>query len=356
MLRKLLASGFVLATSAYALPIVRASVPDARCTDDRGVDRCAEAQQQRVRAAFGMQSIDEHQAAGDQVRRAFYVDGYGQDLIAIAFVRPRGRDPVVRVHFPRTKAGVHPPPLEVPVGQAVWREVIDRSTTFDRDLAPIVGANALESLCLHSWVYTIEATDPELPGFSKTKQRRKVVDACGDEPGATYAEGLSRIAFPLLPHCAVLDLEQHRNDTSALAACNLLTGDRMAAAEVLNAARAFQPNWGVQDTGRLSAIFDYKATVDWNGIRNEGTGSAAAFWVEQIGKSSQRTRFSYQAVNGENANRIRLLGTLSRSIDLPDGRSRYENARVEQIWKRRQGGNLQVGSVTVGPWQAQPDL
>lgn len=65
--------------------------PDPNCRDDRGTDRCAETEQRRMRELYGVRSIEEHQAAGDQVRRIFYVDGYGRDLILIAFVRTSGR-------------------------------------------------------------------------------------------------------------------------------------------------------------------------------------------------------------------------------------------------------------------------
>jgi len=42
---------------------------ERRCRDDSGAERCAEAQQQRMRELYGVRSIEEHRDAGDQVRR-----------------------------------------------------------------------------------------------------------------------------------------------------------------------------------------------------------------------------------------------------------------------------------------------
>ena len=160
-----------------AAPASPQGTPERDCRDDRGVDRCDEAQQRRVRELFGVRSIEEHRAAGDQVRRAFYVDGYGRDVVAIAFIRSPGRDPEVWVHYPRRDGEPTPEPLRAPVPRPVWNDVIERGEHFDRDVlsrpAPAAeprvarpAGDAAEDpetipLCLHSWVFTIEAVDRE---------------------------------------------------------------------------------------------------------------------------------------------------------------------------------------------------
>ena len=102
-----------LATAALLLVAAAdAQAPEtAGCADDRGVDRCAEAQQRRMRDLYGVRSIDKHQAAGDQVRRIFYVDGYGRDLILISLVRAPGHDPMLWVHYPG-EGGQRPAPQQ----------------------------------------------------------------------------------------------------------------------------------------------------------------------------------------------------------------------------------------------------
>jgi len=332
--------------------------PGARsdCRDDQLVDRCAEDQQSRVRALFGVGSIEEHRSAGDQVRRVFYVDGYGRDLVAISFVRARGRDPVVWVHYPRQEGQPRPEPLQAPVPQAVWDDIFRRSRNFDRSFAPRPDDDpSVIRMCIHPWVYTIEGTDPAI-GNQPGTSRRKTESACEGGPGAFYAHEVERAALSLLPHCAALDRSQHRREASMLDACRMLRGDRLAAAEVLNLAGAFGRASTPEEAGLIYGRFGYRAIVDWNGSSNEGPGSALGFWIRKRVEEG-RASFFVQSVDGESADRVRLLAMLSRSIEVPEGQERrYESARVEQIWVRGQGVDFTIESATVGPWEpARPN-
>ncbi|WP_431851805.1 hypothetical protein [Allosphingosinicella sp.] len=236
----------VLAALAVAAPSAAAAAQrstDPSCSDDRGVDRCSEEQQRRTRQLFGVRSIEEHGAAGDDVRRVFYVDGYGRDIVMIAFVRAPGRDPTAWIYHPEREGEARPEPFQAPVSQEAWKEVVEGSANFHRSFVgqrPAPTANSEEGeivVCLHSWVYTIEAVDrPQLN--SPPQIRRKTEDACEDGPGEAFAQQLDRIARSMFPHCAALDVEQYGNEAMALAACRILRGDRLAAAEVLNGAQA----------------------------------------------------------------------------------------------------------------------
>lgn len=207
---------------------------------------------------------------------------------------------------------------------------------------------------MHSWVFTIEATDPRLD-FLPTVLRRKVEDACEHGPGGAYAWELQRAALALLPYCSALDAAQHRSPATILAACRLLHGDRLAAAQVLNRAGLFREIEGPQDGSRLPGLFAYRSSIDWNGERFAGDASGAAgFWAAHLGPGPRWPNFYFRSVEGESANRIRLIGTLSRSTERPDGRDTQETARVEQIWARRQGGEVAIESATVGPWEPYP--
>jgi hypothetical protein len=324
---------------------------DRNCSDDRGKDRCSAEQQKRVRELFGVKSIEEHSAAGDQVRRAFYVDGYGRDVVAIAFVRSPGREPMLRVHFP-LEDKVRVDPLTAPVPEDIWREVIERSAHFDKRLHPLPEPEpeGTISLCIHSWVFTIEAADPARTREGKPTIRRRTEDACEDGLGEAYATGLYRAAVPLFPHCARLDRAQHRNEASLLSACRLLTGDRLAAAEVMNRVDAFLDVEGAADAPAIRDLFEYDSIVDWNGVRNEGSSSAAAFWAQRIGEGEGegegRTILYYDTIRGENADRVILTGLLSRS----GAGDTYLTARVEQIWKR-EGGQFVIERISVGPFE-----
>lgn len=332
---------------------------DRNCRDDRGVDRCSDEQQRRTRALYGAKSIEEHAAAGDQVRRIFYVDGYGRDLVMIAFVRTAGRDPTLSVHHPqRDGERPRPEPIQAAVPQDVWDEVIERSEHFDRSFVPSAApASDALSICLHSWVYTIEAVDPPQRG-RPVQVRRKSEDACEDGPGGIYAVDLQRIALRLVPHCAALDPEQHRNPASMLATCRILHGDRLAAAEVLNLADAFRQLDGPEDARQIAGHFAQEAQIDWAGTNYRGSGHRAAeFWTGRLGGSGgYPTNMYFERVVGESGSRVRLTGRLSRTADTPRGQATgSETATIEQVWVRDVNGVMQVQQATIGPWRARPE-
>jgi hypothetical protein len=319
---------------------------DRNCSDDRGVNRCSEDQQRQMRELYGVQSIEELAAAGTEARRIFYVDGYGRDLVLIAFVRAPGRDPELQVHYPRREGEQRPEPVRVPVAQDSWNEIARRGSYFDRSFAPLAGRQ--DSICLHSWVYTIEAAErsrfPERPfGI-----RRKVEDACERGPGQIYSEEVQRIALPLVPHCAALDPGQYRNPASILAACRMLHGDRLAAAEVLNRAMDFRQLRGPVDAGRITGRFAEETEIDWAGQRYRGPGyRAGEFWTARLERTGGGpTNMYFQRMEGETADRVRLTGSLSRRLE-----NVSETASVEQIWVRDVNGVMQMERATIGPWQ-----
>lgn len=330
----------------------KTQVTDNRnCRDDRGTDRCAGEQQRAVRALYGVRSIEEHRTAGDQVRRIFYVDGYGSDLLLIAFVRAPGSDPIVRVHFPRREGGEAPDSLQAAVPWAVWQDILFRSAHFDRELVPLPPPGGL---CMHSWVYTIEATDPARSREEPATQRRAVEDACAQGLARHYAIEVERATLPLFPHCARLASNQHPSPSTQLAACRILRGDRMAAAEVRNLAQALRTIGGAGDAARLTQVLTDLSVINWNGERNEGHGSAAPFWAAHAAPTRGVTNLYFESIEGESASRVRLTGTLTRTTDTSrGGATGTETARVVQIWTGA-GGFFRVESATVGPWEPFP--
>ncbi|HEX8215926.1 MAG TPA: hypothetical protein VF577_00555, partial [Allosphingosinicella sp.] len=103
-----ISSALLFVSFAAAAPAQQAVDPN--CSDDRGLNRCSDEQQRQMRQLYAVPTIEEHAAAGEEVRRVFYVDGYGRDLILIAFVRSPGKDPEVRVHYPQRPGGTRPEP------------------------------------------------------------------------------------------------------------------------------------------------------------------------------------------------------------------------------------------------------
>ena len=342
------AFGFALsAASAHAQPAV-----DRDCSDDRGVDRCAAEQQARARALFGLRSIEEHRDSGDQVRRVFYVDGYGRDVVAIAFVRAPGRDPTAYVHFPRREGGPPTPPLEAPVPHEAWVEALGRSASFDRNFEPRPENPDEISICLHSWFYTIEANDPPRANHARASLRRKTEDACEHGPGGAFAWDLQRLALPLFPHCDRLDTDRHRNAASQLAACAALAGDRMAAAEVMNRLAGFHQARRPGEGDRLAGLFAHRARIDWNGLVSDPADLRPEnFWLARMAQDEAQG-FYHDRIEGLAADRVRVTGTLQRSADGAEGsETAFYRAPVEMIWVFGPAQQFEVESATVGPWE-----
>jgi len=326
--------------------------PDPNCSDDNGVDRCATQRQAQTRALFGLRSIEQHREAGDQVRRVFYVDGYGRDMIVIALVRTPGREPMAQIHFPRRERQRATPPLEAPVSHIVWGEMLRRSASFDRSYAPRAGNPQDVSICLHSWVYTIEANDPARANLAPGSLRRKTEDSCQRGPAAEFAWDLQRAALPLFPHCDRLDPDQHRNPAAQLAACAMLTGDRMAAAEVMNRLNAFRRARRTEDGLLLQGSFAQRAQIDWNGIRSDpGDLYKGNFWLARMASEGSPS-FFVQSVEGLAADRVRVAAFLERSVDGAEGSpSTHMRAPIEMIWVFGPAQQFEVESATVGAWE-----
>ena len=324
-------------------------VPDD-CRDDRGSDRCATAAQAKMRALYGLPSIEEHQRAGDQVRRVMYVDGYGRDVVAISFVRAPGREPIASVYFPRREGEAAMEPLRAAVPNGVWEDILRRSGLFDRTLEPL--AKAEPEICLHSWVFVVEANDPGRANYTPPALRRKTEDACSNGLARAYAE-VERAALPLFPHCARLDPDQHRNEATQLAACRILRGDRMAAAEVMNRANELRFVRGVEDRQRIASLFAHSVTIDWQGERaSAGMLDAAALWARKLGEAPANLFIS--DIQGLAADRARLTGFFSRAVN--DGNetpTKYFTAPVELVWVFGSAQEWEVERATVGAWKRE---
>lgn len=309
------AAAFALALAAAGAPAAgqptSAQRPSAECSDDRGVDRCAPEQHRRVLELYGLQPIEAHARAGDQMRRIFYVDGYGRDVVAIAMVRTPGRDPTLFVHFPKPAGAAARPALTALVPGSVWAAALGRSSHFERELRPAASPSEAMAMCLHSWVYTVEAVDPPRREGGRAMTRRKVEDACQDGLAEVFANELAALALPLLPYCEALDPDLHRNDASRLGACSSLEGDRQAAARAHNLAMRLGHLNGPEDNGRAQEQFEYNARIDW---ADQATANrrAAEEWIARTTGPAGASFYFSRAV-GETSEQARIEGELIRS-------------------------------------------
>jgi hypothetical protein len=228
------------------------------CGDDDGNDRCDSEVQQRMHGLYRIDGPAELLEQGVTMRRAMFVDGYGNDVAAITFARRPGEAPMVEVKAPRREGAPEFQPLVAAIGRATWETVLARSRNFDQSLARELPSErkdgAFPNLCLHAWFVVAEAVDasrvsqnvvfgsgsidaardPALPVNTYADPGKIRVDAesaCADGLAAEYAFELADIALAALPECGTLDLANFRGAAEMLGQCHALRGDRLAAGE-----------------------------------------------------------------------------------------------------------------------------
>lgn len=320
--------------------------PSDDCGDDNGVDRCAPAQQAKTRALFGAAPIEQLSAEETQIVRAFFVNGYGRDEPMIAFVRPKGKDAEAIVTVAGGNAAERKT-LRAPVPAATWNRLLGQARYFDRDLVPLTKDSNDLSICLHSWVVTVEAATPK-EGV-RGGVRRKTQDACGEGMAVPLAFEMAEAAIDLMPACAELDPKQHRNTVTRLGACAHLEGDRIAAAQAMNQYERdsfANPGSGTEDAIRY--LFYEQAEIEWPGEQAiRGGGAAAKAWV---GHMQKRHLWLERAV-GEAPDRVRIEGWLQDMSS--EKASEWQRARATQIWTRENGFDFRLRSLKVGKFEAR---
>lgn len=312
------------------------------CRDDDMRDRCSAVEQEKMRKLYRVEPIKAFENGIS--RRLFYVDGYGNDVVAIEFLRLPERDPMLRVHFPTVPGEEPVAPLQTFLTTLQWETIIDASEFFDRQYVvpkPTKRADDEDdiTICLHSWVYWAEATDPG------KKSRSVTDDACNDSPVEQYAWKAVKLARSLFPQCSMLDLQFSRNDATLLRACEGLVGDRLAAAEVWNRGRSFRSIGSAESYGGIDDFSSYDITLDYNGSVTKGK-AADAMW-KSIFAAKTHPNFYYDWIKGIDEDTVVISGGLYLSGD--DGKDQI--AEVEMRWEK-DGGNFDLETIKIGPYRA----
>jgi hypothetical protein len=335
------------------LPIL-AQRPSAPCdVHGPGPDFCGPVEERRLLDLYGLKPIAEHRAAGDEVRRAFFWDGFGGDVFAISFVHTSGHDPKVSVAFPK-RSGEPPWTLDAVVPQSTWDDVVTRSEFFDRALVALPKQLGSESVCVDPPSALVESTDAADDPFD-SGLRRQYGSSCDEKLAYAFGYELMKASLPLFAVCQSVKAEGPR---STLQACGKLRGDGTVAAEVLKLtddltfaltkmSSALMP----EDPRGLSLAQD--ATIDWDGTRCE-PGRAGEFLLARTGSE----RFSFMAVDiaiGESARAARVLGTLTRR-SRDSAEVKFEVAPIEMQWTR-DGliGAFSLRRIVVGQFKPEVD-
>ena len=338
---------WLIALVATGAPAAAQRWPSEECIDNPNIPSCLQSGAADLARAYGVRRIEEHRDAGDEVLRIFFIKDGNRAVISV--VRAAGRAPTAYIHFPRVAGQPAPAPMEAPMPQQSWDMARYRAEYADRSFAPVPPRPSdPQIVCLHPWTYLFEASAPAEPIYGQPARiRRHSVSSCDDAPLLHFAGDLQRLVMPLFPACDILDPILYGNGVQRFAMCRRLSGDRLAAAHVLNRAHPFQLLGGSADPHDLDDLFASDATIDWNGRgRPADQRNPAIFWRERIAGDSVNA-FHIEAVEGLGQDRVRLTGYLLR--DQPGTDDGTLRARFGQIWIRGPSG-LWVASATVGRW------
>jgi hypothetical protein len=330
---------FAATPGAFAQPAAD-EVLYNNCDDDDGEDQCDADVQRRVRSMFEVQSIEELGSAGAQVRRVFFVDGYGSDMPVVSFERVPGESPRVEVSVRTFGDEERVVKMVALAPLPVWASVLRETTYFDRTFAPLPPGPPSDelSICLHSWVVTIEAADPN----EERPIRRSTQDACNDGLAVGAGFEMARHAYELLPHCNALDLNNYRNVVVLLAACALLEGDRIAAAEATNRYEDLDGVYGEVRRQDFDDLLHENVRLDWPDEPTvNGVVDAAAYWTRHMNDHWRYAR----SFHGEGPDRVTISGRLVQRSARDRDR---QGAAFEQVWVRENGFDFRLLEMRVG--------
>lgn len=319
---------------------------DPDCLDDNLVDRCQAEQQVRVRTLFGVASIEDEAAAGAEVYRALFVDGYGRDMPVVAFERRPGRSPEAVVY------GTGGRRISAPLSAADWARVRGLSTHADRKLEPRSASENESEICLHSWVQTVEMANSAPDGRRIEPVRRRVENSCNGGLTTRFAFDLAEIAAEAIHPCDALDGEQQRNRVTQLSSCLSLEGDRLTAAQLRNARSSLGPPWGVnpKNAGAWRAAMGTNGSpvLDWGGtlVRTDrGSDNKVAEFI--VGKldTLPDLQFEQRQFEGVTGREGVILGHATYG----DDNGEYE-AAYRQVWR----WDPNLGEWMLSEWTVEP--
>lgn len=303
------------------------------CLDDDHTNRCLPEVQARSRALLGVASIEDEAASGAVIYRAFFVNGGGNDMPAVAFERRPGQSPEVVVYGRDSRS------MRAPVDAETWARVQGQSVLADRIIQPLDPSDTSPPLCLHSWVQTVEIANAPRERFLNEPVRRRTEDACGGGPATLFAFSLAAMAVETIPWCARLERDGQSNSLWLLTLCLRLSGDRIAAADLYNA--AYPDGEWEQHADMTDRLWRQRLGMN---------SSTVLTWGDQVVRSGSwsldellaflqarfaehdNLRFSPTEIEGVNAYRVIVRGNTAYDVD-----DVWMGAEYRQTWVWDQG-------------------
>jgi len=311
------------------------------CIDEFQRNRCGPPPPSQNLAAHALQPIEDEAKAGSEIYRVLYVDGYGRTMPTVSVERRPGRAPEVIVHISASEA------LKAPVAAETWREVQAKARLADRQLEPLSPGGPLDGMCMHAWQYTVEMANPWPYSYAGAIARRRHESACEGGLAQEFAWAIAAAAVASIPECDVLDPKEYRNDVSRLAVCAGFSGDRLAAAELVN-----QIGFGEvrldRDADRVWAwrrwLGGWDTKLTWSdGVVVQNQGSRGLHPVETFLATQQSEhptlRFHMSQFHGTSAEEVRVTGVAWRREGAAEREARapfiqtWTWSRPSQVWQ-----------------------
>jgi hypothetical protein len=318
------------------------------CLDDNHTDRCDAANRDRMLARFGAPTIEADAAAGAEVYRALYIDGYGRELPIIAFERRPGQPPQAVFY------GANGRRLNAPLADAQWKRVQREGRFADQQVAapsPPGVPDGIGPICLHAWVTTIEMANAPAGRSASTPLRRRTEDACAAGLTTQTALLFSELALDAFPQCSVLDRTDYRSSIHLLDVCASLEGDVHAASELHNTLDQRSRPGAVEPALYWSRYVGMNAvtTLEWNGdvIRAPLHGKQVVDFLAAR-QTEENLRLLPVAFRGEAAREVSVTGTAERSEAAADGVQAGRAAYTQRWTWDPSGLSWTLRSMTVG--------
>lgn len=334
---------------ALALQLLATPTPTSHCTGARRNEVCTETGRAELRQELGLQPLEVETTQGVEVYRAFYLEGGGARP-AIAFVRRPGRNPAVEV----MAGGGRSMRADVPLD--VWRQVQAAGQIADLAVVPRSGS---EGGCMDGGAVFAEIGVPATDSRSPAINRQRAASSCEDSGTLFFSRLLVQQAERLLPGCAAISRDFLSEGVTRLHFCFRLTGDQVAAAEVMGLAHSDVSVGEDDSVARKRAEWARATGVNpWTRLRWAGedvppnpggrdAGGATDFLIARS-EESRDLRFHPVAFNGVSATVVEVSGHASKSAK-PESGSLYADYR--QVWRRIAGQEWRVTEWSVEPFE-----
>lgn len=326
----------VLLLLGLAITVQTADAPAAetpnryQCTGARRNEVCTAEGQATLRQELGVASMEDEVAAGVEAYRAFYLEG-GGGLPAVAFVRRPGQNPAVEVD-----GGPRRPKMTREISIDVWNQVRAEAAIADRVLAPLPGkpggAGAIEDVCMDGGAVMVETGAPATAAHNPASVRRLARSSCNVGPTLIFARQLASRALASFPACSAIDSAWGPDGAiMVLRDCYQLTGDQLAAVEVMNRFKG-EP-WGdeavAQMAWRRTTGVDESTRLILNGDQIRGDAPGAL--VARLG-SVRNLHLALTKIHGVSSLEVQTEGWASYTAPTADN-GQTVDATFTQVWR-----------------------